>query len=142
LEEQVELFLVILLGIVFWAIVVVVNGDRDKKARREAGIAYIDSLEELKQSPTDANLKQETLALGRRYSNLTRNNMGNTIFDEVALMNDINAACAAANVTPELNSTVPTSVESRLRTLDELKDKGLINTAEYDKRRSEIMSSI
>ena len=58
--------------------------------------SYEESLSELTLAPTNPELKQRTLALGRTYSNLTRDQKGQTIFDEVALMNDINAACAAA----------------------------------------------
>ncbi len=113
------------------------------QAIEKARQAYLAYLSKLKQSPTNPDIKQHTLALGRYYSDLTRDNQGHTIFDEIALMNDINAACAAANVTPALNSTaimygrtnthpanvthalnstVHTSVESRLRTLDDLID--------------------
>jgi hypothetical protein len=160
----VEIVILILLVIIIAvAVIYYYRIQAEYQAIEEARKAYLAYLSKLKQSPTNADIKQHTLALGRYYSNLTRDNKGNTLFDEVAVMNDINAACAAANVTPALNSTaamygrnnthpanvtpglnstVPTSVESRLRTLDDLKNKGLINTAEYDKRRSEIMSSI
>ena len=37
-----------------------------------------------------------TLSLGRAYSNPTRDKKGVSLFDEVALSNDIGAACAAA----------------------------------------------
>lgn len=61
-------------------------------------------------------------------------------------MNDINAACAAVNVpTPvasaHLVSAEP-SVEARLTTLGDLKVKGLVDSAEYEKRRNEILNSI
>ena len=59
--------------------------DLDKAQARQAQIlaearaTYQDSLTKLKADPTN--------------SNLTRNNKGVTVFDEVALANDINAAC-------------------------------------------------
>ncbi len=134
--EILVIIVVVIVGVFIYV------GNLNAQAKEKARQTYLESLSKLKKSPTNADLKQHTLALGRYYSNLTRDNKGNTLFDEVALMNDINAACAAANVTPTLNPTSLNSVESRLRTLDDLKDKGLINTAEYDKRRSEIMSSI
>ncbi len=50
--------------------------------------AYLKSLEELKGDPANASLKQRTLALGRSCSNLTRDQKGQTPFDEVALITD------------------------------------------------------
>ena len=109
--------------------------------------SYEESLSELTLAPTNPELKQRTLALGRTYSNLTRDQKGQTIFDEVALMNDINAACAAATSPSsrgahvELQSGQP-STEARLRNLADLRDKALIDLAEYEKRRNEILSQI
>ncbi|MGJ7523648.1 hypothetical protein ACSFA0_24445 [Variovorax sp. LT1P1] len=59
-------------------------------------------------------------------------------------MNDINAACAAASVAPKQTvvSSPEVSIESRVRTLTDLKDKGLLSPVEYDSRRSEILASI
>lgn len=135
----------------FWLIVIVVivggillaisKADAIEAAKK----AYLQSLSELKATPTDADLKQRTLALGRVYSNLTRDNKGNTLFDEVALMNDINAACAAASVQSTVvlsTSSGATTIEDRLRTLSELKTKGLIDEIEFAKRRTEILGSI
>lgn len=134
----------------FWLIVVLVvgvaiySGIQKANAIEAAKKAYLQSLSELKASPTNADLKQRTLALGRAYSNLTRDKKGNTLFDEVALMNDINAACAAATAhTSGISApTVATAAEDRLRVLTDLKTKGLIDEAEFAKRRSEILSSI
>lgn len=133
---------------ILWIIVVIAVGlgiySAIKKANalQAAKESYLQSLSELKSSPTDADLKQRTLALGRAYSNLTRDKKGNTLFDEVALMNDINAACAAAHA--HTNASVPAAMtaEERLRTLADLKAKGLIDEVEFGKRRTEILSSI
>ena len=109
-----------------------------------AKTAYLHSLGELKRAPTNPEVKQRTLALGRTYSNLTRDKKGNTLFDEVALMNDISAACAAASIISPAAHTPPLSLsaEDRLRTLADLKAKGLIDEVEFSKRRTEILSSI
>lgn len=119
-------------------------GIQGGKALEAARSAYLQSLSELKQSPTNADLKERTLALGRAYSNKTRDQKGNTLFDEVALMNDINAACAAAGVHPAVlaQSAATSLAETRLRTLADLKGKGLISADEYEKRRSEILESL
>ena len=136
-----ELFwLIVLIGIG----IAIYSGIQKAHAIEAAKKAYLQSLSELKGFPTNADSKQRTLALGRAYSNLTRDKKGNTLFDEVALMNDINAACAAATAyttrTPALS--VATTAEDRLRILADLKTKGLIDEGEFAKRRGEILSSI
>ena len=68
-------------------------GERELKVARTA---YESSLELLRENPTDPELRSKTLELGRHYSNLTRNRLGVTTYDELALKNDIDAACAAA----------------------------------------------
>lgn len=131
-----ELFwLFVVLGIVGSVIHAVLKNNAIEEARR----AYLRSLAALKERPTNADLKQRTLALGRDYSDLTRDRKGQTVFDEVALLNDINAACAAAYTSRTEN---PTSAEDRLRTLSDLKAKGLIDEIEFSRRRSEILDSI
>jgi hypothetical protein len=137
-----EFFVVIVIVAIGYAIY---SGYEKEGIKEAARLAYLASLSELKNTPTNANLKQDTLALGRRYSSLTRDKKGNTVFDEVALMNDINAACAAAAMhtasAPEPSSAAA-SIENRLRTLVELKAKGIIDQTEYDKRRGEILASV
>lgn len=136
-----ELVLLIVVIVVGFGIY---SGIQKTNAIEAAKKAYLQSLSKLKGSPTDADLKQHTLALGRAYSNLTRDKKGNTLFDEVALMNDINAACAAATAHTSEKSApaVTTTAEDRLRVLTDLKTKGLIDEAEFSKRRGEILSSI
>ena len=114
-----------------------------EKQKQLALKGYQDSLAQLKRQPANADLRQKTLALGRAYSNLMRDKKGNTIFDEVALMNDINAACAGAHqIASSAVVTVSNSVEERLRQLSELKDKGLIDEADFVVRKREILESI
>jgi Flp pilus assembly protein TadB len=112
-----------------------------QKRKEEARSNYQRSLSDLKRNPANADLRQRTLELGRTYSNLMRDQKGNTVFDEVALMNDINAACAA---TLHVVSAPPSSndLEERLRVLQGLKDKGLIDDAEYAKRKADILAQI
>lgn len=135
---------------IFWVVVVIgafvaayVMTQKDK-ALQAAKEAYLKSLSDLKAAPTNADLKQQTLALGRVYSNLTRDRKGITVFEEVAVMNDINAACAAATAqsTSAPAPSVAANAEDRLRTLTDLKAKGLIDEMEYAKRKGEILSSI
>lgn len=109
--------------------------DREE-ALRNAQYAYEIVLVELQNDPRNPNLKQEALRLGREYSNLCRDEQGNTIFDEVALMNDINAACAAASA---VNAP---SVEERINTLNRLLANGTINQVEYQQRKKQILDSL
>ena len=136
-------------GIIAVLIVVVVLGRGLKeKEMDEAKGKYQASLRQLTAAPGDPNLKQTTLALGRSYSNLTRNRKGVTIFDEMALMNDLNAATAgvyskvsASSTPPSALSSSPTTAE-RLRKLDDLKIQGLINEQEYAERRTTILNDV
>lgn len=115
------------------------------KALAEAHAAYQGSLVQLKQQPTNADLKQRTLELGRAYSNLTRSQKGVTIYDEMALGNDISAATAGASVAaaPIAAAAPPSaSIEDRLKRLDELRTKGVINDQEYDARRQKILEDL
>jgi beta-lactamase regulating signal transducer with metallopeptidase domain len=103
------------------------------KARQD----YETSLGKLKTDPSNADLKQQTLALGRAYSAMSREQKAATIYDEMALMNDINAATAAANIAP-----ARASVEDRLRQLDDLRARGLVTEVEYADRRRAILSEV
>lgn len=110
----------------------------------ESKTDYQKALQNLKSNPTNANLRLITLELGRIYSNLTREETGVTIFDEIALMNDINAACAGATVLSNSIQCVAISrtIEQRLNNLKELKEKEVINETEYNSKRQKILDDI
>lgn len=112
--------------------------------REDARLAYQQRLAQLKADPTNADLIQSTLELGRAYSRRTRNEAGIASFDEVALMNDINAACTgatgAANSPRGVNSHQ--SIEERLSKLADLKSQGLIDDEEYRTRKKEILDEV
>jgi hypothetical protein len=113
--------------------------EKQKQQLAEAQEKYYESLEKLKSEPTNADLKQNTLQLGREYSEATRQFEGDgriTIYDEIALMNDINAACAAAGA---MSSQ---TIEERLSKLSELKEKNLISEQEYEEKRLKILDEI
>ena len=137
--------ILILLGVV-GAIMFYVSHMKEKE-RREALDAYNGSLNLLKQDPANSDMRQKTLSLGRAYSTLMRDKKGNTVFDEVALMNDIGAACAStqnAVHSPPRTSVVAAveSAESRLEKLQSLRDKGLIEDQDFQRRKAEILDSI
>ena len=148
--------IVVIIGV----IVAIVMSNQGKAAVEEAETQkdharrqYRQTLEKLKLHPSDPDVKQEALKYGRKYSYLTRDKQGVTLFDEMMLMNDINAATAAHTFTnpppiipqPVANSqpqTSPNSPEDRLKTLLDLKDRGIITQAEYTSRRNKILDDI
>lgn len=116
----------------------------EQKELDNARSLYEQALAKLKTDPANAGLRQNTLALGRHYSFLTRRRKGVTVFDELALMNDINAASAgaAALAQPTLAADSKPSAEERLATLSALKSKGLIDDQEYASRRQKILDEL
>ena len=129
----------VVIGLLIW---IGVYGAMDLEKRQEnARHQYHMCLSSLKKEPDNADLRQRTLAMGRIYSFLLRDAKGNTLFDEIALMNDITAACAATQqvvVAPIASD----DLAGRLRKLQDLKAKGLIDDADYIKRKNEIIAQI
>jgi len=86
------------IGLALWAYAAsAIAHDRKK---RESWTRYQTSLRRLKADPTNASLRESALAFGRSYSQVTREEGKVALYDEVAIMNDIGAACAAAAVQP------------------------------------------
>ena len=79
-----------------------------RQALQDAEGRYHTALRNLKSEPTKADLKQRALEFGRAYAALTRQDNNVTVFDEVALSNDISAATAGATVT-NVAATPPSS---------------------------------
>ncbi len=110
---------------------------------RASGDAYQASLERLKEVPSDPHIREQTLHLGRNYAAYTRNAAGQdgvTLFDEVALANDIQAACAAAARVGK--GTEASNPEDRLEKLEVLRKKKLISDSEYAESRRRILSEL
>ena len=73
-------------GLILLVIIIIVinyNADNERalrykaiKNRENAESAYKNALEQLKANPTNADLRQKTLELGRFYSNLARDAQG------------------------------------------------------------------
>jgi len=132
-------------GILLMVVIIVLGIKASNEQTRRlnaARDAYYNALRRLKGNPTSADLRQTTLHLGRTYSNLTRNKSGVTIYDEVALSNDINAACAGAATLVANNHPQSQTVESRLQKLAELKSNGFIDEEEYAARRMKILDEV
>jgi hypothetical protein len=135
--------IILILAIILIATSVGAANKKKQEDLEAARSAYHESVNKLKQNPTNADLRQTTLALGRIYSNHTRSRKGVTLFDEVALMNDINAACAgAANIHESRLPKPDEAIALRLEKLAELQAKGLIDDDEYSARREKILDEI
>lgn len=140
---------VIGIGVIVLVIVLVsVENAKKKKQLEQAEYNYRSSLDDLRRNPTNPSLRIRTLELGRILANLTRNKKGVTVFDEVALSNDIAAACAAAAAAPD-RTTAPVaftsatvSIQDRLRQLDDLRTQALITEDEYAARREKILDEV
>lgn len=125
-------------------------GWRQKQKRiqrvKQAEADYRTILQRLKGEPNNPDLKEQALKLGRKYSGLTRQFHGNggvTIYDEMAISNDINAACAAApNAFQIKPGKAGDSIEERLHRLADLKAKGFIDEGEYELRRRRILDEV
>ena len=129
-------------GILLFPFILAIVTDRIERNRAKWN--YHQSLASLKAHPTNADLRQRTLALGRVYANQTWGKIGVTLFDEVALMNDMNAACAGAVHLPQPAGANPTQppVEQRLVKLTDLRTKGLIDEEEYRSRKQKILAEV
>lgn len=101
---------------------------------------YRQALSALRKSPNNAELRQKALRFGRRYAELARENK-RTVFDEVALMNDLNAIPTIA-AEPGDDEESTNDVEERLIKLEQLYSKGLITAEEYSTRRNTILDEI
>lgn|GEM_PF-5898620 len=116
------------------------------KQLREAFDSYRKSLDRLKQNPNDPECREKALQLGRYYSSLTRNHKRVTVYDEVALANDIGAACAGAGQTPSSSIDAPTtasqSIEQRLGRLGALLESGAIDESEYRERCGRLLDEV
>lgn len=105
-----------------------------KKHFATSGAKYHNALERLKADPRNPSLREKALEFGRLHASWGRHLQGApgvTTFDEVALANDIQAACAAAIASAPEAATV----ESRLEKLASLFERGLITEIEHRERR-------
>jgi hypothetical protein len=119
------------------------NLSQINKRLQNAYASYRQSLELLKQQPNDPELRQRALEWGRYYSNLTRDNRGVTVYDEVALANDINAACAGGgHAAGDSTATATRPIEERLDQLKALFEKGAIGEREYSDRRAKLLDEV
>ncbi len=123
----------------------IARNEEKKRIFKTAQDHYLKALSYLKINPTDANLKQQALSYGRDFAEITgkyQGIVGVTLFDEVALMNDINAACAGSSAFKSENTIFSPTVKDRLAKLEELRELKLINEQEFDEGRHKILDEI
>lgn len=109
-------------------------------ARAKAQRRYQEGLAQLRIDPTNAELRMDVLERGRHLSRLCRQGGKETIFDEAALANDLNAACAGASRVAA--PSAGPSVEHRLKQLSNMLQNGAITQEEYARQRGTILSSL
>jgi hypothetical protein len=127
------LFLLVVVGFLALSCFSAMESEKRKKI---AKVAYDESLSQLRENPTNPEFREQALSNGRSYSNLTRNQSEVAVYDEIAIKNDIDAACAGAvNMRKQ-------PVEARLGKLQELLSKGLLDEAEYATRRQKILDEL
>ncbi len=126
------------------------NDEKRTAARRLASAkkVYERNLVLLKSSPSSADQRKRTLESGRYYSLLTRENKSVTIYDEMAINNDIFAACGGTAVYPDVASNTENGAEinlpeddgiSRLERLARLHEQGSLTNVEYAAAKATIL---
>jgi hypothetical protein len=134
-----------LFGILIFVTLIGVISRLKEGSKETARRNYKTSLEELKQDPNNPDLRGRTLELGRHYSNLMRDSKGHTIFDEMALSNDIAAACARATVgqygVGKVEVTNPialgsTSAAQEIEKLGQLFLQGVLTAEEFERGKT------
>lgn len=151
--------MIVVAAVVLSAIMVSLSGLSEVRERRyldlvlwggqrvaKAKAAYQASLQALTNDPANPELLQRTLELGRACSRITRRSRSVTIFDELALLNDINAASggrmAIAPSKDSYPSTGTLTMEDRLAQLARVKERGLISDAEYLAKRQKVLDEL
>lgn len=132
----------VLIGAIIIIALIFYRSDLKRKRIVRTQTDYERSLLILKQDPTNADHRQQTLLLGREYARAAREGGKETIFDEMALMNDINAVGGGTVSSSQAPDASSADLEERLRVLEDLKSKNLISDEEYEKRRNSILDNI
>lgn len=112
--------------------------ERSKRIQ-EAKIGYSAALDQLRKDPGNTELRETALQQGRIYANLARDDR-RSMFDEVALMNDLSAIQPTTQATDPNKTTK--DVKSRLIDLESLYNDGIITKEEFEERRNEILSEL
>lgn len=140
-------FTIVVVVVIFFICLIILGGNAMTKKIAAAKAAYHESLERLTGDPTNPRLRKATLEFGRVYSSIARSNNGVALFDEVALMNDINAACGGTTAisnsgNPPTSPDAILSIQERLTKLRQLKEQGFVSEKEYETKRQQLISEV
>lgn len=98
---------------------------------------YDDLLNQLRENPNNANLKERVLIAGRDYYGTLRLDGRLTIYDEQAITNDISTAVGNGSpIEPQNN------VYKDIEQLANLKDKGILTEEEFNEKKRVLLEKI
>lgn len=125
------------------AVIYAIARTNDQKAQtiNRAHATYQQALADLRANPGSTQIREGVLAYGRQYANIARQNGQRTIFDEMALANDLASIPVPVSVATA-TAAPATNAEERLRQLTRLRDQALISADEYEKRRQQIINEV
>ena len=101
--------------------------------------AYQNAVQKLKKDPNNPDLRANALQLGRLYSESIKGQTGAEQFNEVTMMNDINAACAGAVVKVEVTNAFAVSgksVAQEIEKLGQLFLAGVVTAEEFERGKA------
>lgn len=113
-------------------------------------LAYNVCIQFLKDHPNDPNIRQVTLEIGITYSNAIRDGKGVTIFDEMALNNDINAATGHSTLgtndigkveVTNSNALSNSSIADEIKKLAELLVDDIITAEEFARGKEQFLGT-
>jgi hypothetical protein len=132
------IYVLIIVGLVVFLLIL----NTAAKAKNTKKKAYLKALQDLRKHPNDPDLRDKVLMLGRRCFGQIIYPDSHARFDEVALMNDINAACARATIGEDkvlkVEITNPQALSSKsiaqqIEELKELHARGVITSEEFER---------
>ena len=121
--------------------VIIYDQEQRKKKIAKAKKEYNDALDMLRKNTNNNELREYALACGRYYATLAANDK-RTMFDEVALMNDLNAIQATTAQPAPAPQENKGDVKTRLANLESLYKEEIITKEEYETRRNQILSEV
>jgi hypothetical protein len=120
---------------------------RDQREReeeiRKAEMWYREALRMLEEEPDSPERRKIALTTGREYARMVRESSGESLFDELALMNDINVIAGQQVASPTTRKAPqPLSYEERLARLQRLAAEGHLTKDEYVEARKRLLSEL
>ncbi|MEZ4517796.1 MAG: hypothetical protein R3C44_13565 [Chloroflexota bacterium] len=126
------------------AALIPINAEKRKKEEIRSSRLSTRGLAALREDPGNIKLREAALSLGRQYVALARDSKI-TLFDEVALMNDLNAIeiSKLPQIIQVKEQASITDINSRLSKLNELFNSGIITRrVPLESKRATILDEI